>query len=37
MLESGPLPEKGRIRDTIEKLSDRVSEKGRMSVSTRKW
>ena len=28
---------KGRIRATIEKLSGRVSEKGRISVNTEKW
>ena len=37
MVESGRLPGKGRIRTTIEKLSRRVSEKGRISVSTENW
>ena len=37
MVESGRVPGKGRIRPTIEKLSGRVSEKGRISVSTRNW
>ena len=37
MVESGRLPGKGRIRASTEKLSRRVSEKGRMSVSTEKW
>ena len=37
MLESGRLPGKGRIRTIIQKLSRRVSKKGRMSVSTEKW
>ena len=36
MVESGRVPGKGRIRATIEKLSTRVSEKGRISVSTGK-
>ena len=35
MVESEPVPRKSRIRATIEKLSGRVSEKGRISVSTR--
>ena len=35
MVESGRVPGKVRIRATIEKLSGRVSEKGRISVSTR--
>ena len=34
MVESRLVPRKGRIRATIEKLSGRVSEKGRISVST---
>ena len=37
MVEFGRLLGKGRIRTTYEKLSGRVSEKGRISVSTRKW
>ena len=37
MVESKRVPGKGRIRATIENLSGRVSEKGRISVSTRKW
>ena len=34
MVESERVLGKGRIRSTIEKLSGRVSEKGRISVST---
>ena len=34
MVESGRVPRKGRIRATIEKLSGRASEKGRINVST---
>ena len=37
MVESKRVTGKGRIRATIENLSGRVSEKGRISVSTRKW
>ena len=37
MVESGRVPRKDKIRATIEKLSGRVSEKGRISVSTEKW
>ena len=37
MVESGRVPGNGRIRASIEKLSGRVREKGRMSVSTEKW
>ena len=37
MVESGYLLGKGRIRERTEKLSERVSEKGRISVSTEKW
>ena len=37
MVESGWVPGKGRIRATIEKLSVRVSEKGRISVSIGNW
>ena len=35
MVESGRVPGEGRLRATIEKLPGRVSEKGRISVSTR--
>ena len=34
MVESGRLSGKGRFRASIEKLSERVSEKGRIIVST---
>ena len=34
MVESERVPGKGRIRTRIEKLSRRVREKGRISVST---
>ena len=37
MVESWRVVGKGRIRATIGKLSGRVSEKGRVSVSTRNW
>ena len=37
MIESERVPGKGRIRATIEKLFGRVSEKGRICVSTEKW
>ena len=37
MVESGRVPGNGRIRASIENLSQRISEKGRMSVSTEKW
>ena len=37
MVESRQVPGKGRIHATIEKLSGRVSEKGRINESTRKW
>ena len=37
MVESGRVPGKGRIRGTFEKLFERVSEKGRISVNTEKW
>ena len=37
MVESGRVPGKSRMRASIEKLSKRVSEKGRISVSTEKW
>ena len=36
MVESGRVPKKGRIRATIEKHSGRVSDKSRISVSTKK-
>ena len=37
MVESGRVLGEGRIRASTEKLSGRVSEKGRFSVSTGKW
>ena len=37
MEEYGRLPGKGRIRVSIDKLSRRVSKKGRICVSTEKW
>ena len=37
MVESRRVPGEGRIRATSEKLSGRVSEKGRIIVSTGKW
>ena len=37
MVESGRVSGKGRIRASIEKLSRRVAEKGRICVSTEKW
>ena len=37
MVESGGVSAKGRIRASIEKVSGRVLEKGRISVSTEKW
>ena len=37
MVESGGVLGKGRIRASIEKVSQRVPEKGRISVSTEKW
>ena len=37
MVESGQVPEKGRIRVSIDKLSRRVSKKGRICVSAEKW
>ena len=37
MVESGRVPGKGRIRASTEKLSERVSEKGRISVSSENW
>ena len=36
MAESGSVPGKCRIRGSVEKLSQRVLEKGRISVSTEK-
>ena len=37
MVDSGRVPGKGRIPASIEKLSRRVAEKGRICVSTEKW
>ena len=37
MVESGEVLEKGRIGTSIEKLSRRIPEKGRIYVSTEKW
>ena len=37
MVESGRVPRKDRIRASIEKLSRRVTEKGRICVSIEKW
>ena len=37
MVESGIVPGKNRILTSIEKLSRRVSEKGRICVRTKKW
>ena len=37
MIESGRVPRKGIIRGTFEKLSELISKKGRISVSTGKW
>ena len=37
MVESGRVPGKGRIRTSIEKLSRRASEQGRICVSTEIW
>ena len=37
MVESGGILGKGRIRTSIEKVSRREPEKGRISVSTEKW
>ena len=37
MEESGRVRGKGRIRSSIKKVSRRVPEKARMSVSTEKW
>ena len=37
MVESERLTGKGRIRSTTDKLSGRVPQNGRMSVSTAKW
>ena len=36
MVESGPVPGKGRIPANTEKLFERIVEKGRNSVSTEK-
>ena len=37
MASSGSVPGKGRIRASVEKLSRRVPEKGRICVCTEKW
>ena len=37
MVESGSVPEKGRIRASIEKLLVRVPEKDSINVRTEKW
>ena len=37
IVESGRVLGKGRIRASIEKLSRRLPEKGRICVSTEKW
>ena len=37
MVEPGRVPGKGRIRASIEELSERVSKNGRIKVSTEKW
>ena len=37
MVESGRLPGKGRIRESTEKLSGRVSEKCTINVSIGQW
>ena len=37
IVESGRVAGKGRIGTSIEKLSQRVPEKGRIYVSTEKW
>ena len=37
MVESGRMPRKDRFRASIEKLSRRVPENGRISVSIEKW
>ena len=37
MVESVQVPGKGRIHESIEKLSRRVPKNGRISVSTRIW
>ena len=37
MVESDGVLGKGRIRASIEKVSGRVPEKGRISVSPEKW
>ena len=37
MVESERVPEKGRIRASIEKHSGRVPKKGLINVGTEKW
>ena len=37
MVESGRIPGRDRFRASTEKLSERVLDKGRMSISTQKW
>ena len=37
MAKSGLVPGKGRIRASVEKLSQQLPENGRICVSTRKW
>ena len=37
MASPGPVPEKGGIRASVEKLSRGVPENGRIFVSTEKW
>ena len=37
MASSGSVPGEGRIRASVKKLSRRVPENGRISVSTEKW
>ena len=37
MVESGRVPGKDRFRASTEKLSERVLDKGRMSISNKKW
>ena len=37
MVEYGRVPGKGRVRAANEKLSGRVLEKGRISVSIGEW
>ena len=37
MVESGGVPGKGKIRTSVDKLSQGVPKKGRINVSTEKW